>query len=272
MKKFSEYNRRITLATLAFASLMMVGCSSMKEIVQKESYRQDMLSPKKKVAVIDYVGGQSLTFSDQFGSHHFKLTENFGQVGDYEVKQLFFNALNMALAKRDFQILERDKLYDLLREQQLAKADFSNLSDRDKAMKIGRLLGVDYLVDGEVFNFNVHYSYTLGFWDVIGNALTFNFGSGEPTEVLERQANQLGYLNDLDVYSVQLSSFTGLSLRVIEVKTGQISYVGTAIDAFYVPKITASNLKDFNKFGILVKSCGILVDEAIGREERRRDG
>jgi hypothetical protein len=65
---------------------------------------------------------------------------------------LFYsNALAAAFAQRGASLVERNKINALVLEQRLASNELMDLSDKEKAQRLGKLLKADLLIQGNVF-------------------------------------------------------------------------------------------------------------------------
>ena len=131
-----------------------------------------------------------LPFSDAPGS------PNSGQIVQGLANQMF--------AKWGFNMVERNRLYDILNEQRLS---LSGIMDQSEQLRIGKLLGVKSIVVGEVGQYSTQQRHT----DTTYFPLTL-YGK---TSYYPIQGQQW------------MESYVSIALRVIDVETGQLIYSGS---------------------------------------------
>jgi hypothetical protein len=109
----------------------------------------------KRIAIV-YVGK---TFSSQV------VQKDEGKGAEKEAKEaasdassvtsvdtlLYSNALAAGFSKRGASLVERNQINALVLEQRLASRELMDLSDKEKAQRLGKLLKADLLVQGSVF-------------------------------------------------------------------------------------------------------------------------
>jgi len=169
--------------------------------------------------------------------------------------KLFLEALNMTLMRKGLEVVEREKLFKLLDEQLLAKGDFANLSDRERAMRIGKLLDVDVIFYADAIMNNIFYVY-----EPPGA-----FGP-DPQEVIkwQRDANKSGVLRGIGRTSIRAYCDVGLTLRAIDTATGEIIWVGYRVMASHQP-ITKRNREAQNSFSTVKNVCKQIINDFLGR-------
>jgi curli biogenesis system outer membrane secretion channel CsgG len=120
--------------------------------------------------------------------------------------QIIQGLASQALAKMGFDIVERARLYDVLKEQSLS---LTGIIDESQQFQIGKLLGVQAIVIGEVGQYMTVQRKT----DTTYFPWT-NFYTGQVTyiPIQGQQWNE---------------SYVSISLRIIDVETGQLIYSGS---------------------------------------------
>jgi hypothetical protein len=117
---------------------------------------------------------------------------------------LFSNALMSAFDRHGVQLVERARVRDVVREQGLAANRLLDLSDTELVQRVGKMLKVDLIVRGTVVSYQ-------------GGV----------------QAGVSGFLIPrADVY---YSGATGLSVRGIDTRTGQVVWMETAFADTRIP-------------------------------------
>jgi len=177
---------------------------------------------------------------------------------------LFHEALNVGLMNRGIEVVERQKVYALVQEQMMATSNFVDLSDRQKAFKLGKMLNADVIFYGDDLLNSQRYEYAPAMpltlilpFPVYGTILMAGI-AGQKT----MQANKTGVIKDyggvwFDLYA---HCSSGATLRAVDTKTGEIVWVGYGIKAS-CQKVTSANLKSTSTFGVTVGLVGSLLDD-----------
>jgi len=143
----------IRLTAAAFAALVACSCTPQPyRFTDHESFVRPGIAPAtyKRAAVlyIGYAFGSSALQKDVAATDadaQMNRMESDNRAADVA---LYSNALINALASRGVQMIERNKINDLVREQGLIQQELVDLSDVDKIKHLGKLLKVDLLVRG----------------------------------------------------------------------------------------------------------------------------
>jgi hypothetical protein len=109
---------------LVACALLMAGCAKdILTIDTRSTHRGSPRSDRKRIAVVDFRGdgGQSVA-----------------------------EFLAMNLLRSGYDVVERDRIRDIVLEQQIGVDGFTKLSDVDKAESLGRVLNADVIMTGEV--------------------------------------------------------------------------------------------------------------------------
>ena len=118
--------------------------------------------------------------------------------------QVIQGLVSQSLGRYGFQVIERTKLNDILQEQHLS---LSGAIDSDKSIEIGKILGVEALVVGEVGQYETHQIKT----DTVYYPILIG---GVPNYIPVRG-------------SEWNESFVSISLRFVDVQTGRLIYGGS---------------------------------------------
>lgn len=216
------------LLTLCMMSSVLMGCSTFREhsVTQGEWFRaQEKVSWQfQRVAILGL-----------------------------EKDPLFQQSLTIAYLNKGIDVVEREKIDEILREGTVVK-DWADLSDQEKAKALGRLLKVDALVLAGV----MHESY---------GALT------------KQQVKMFGgFLYGANVGSAVLSPFPkanviaeyGATWRIIDVASGEIACVGSRIISIR-QKADAKNLNSLSALELIRLLCNEIVDDSRVPQSGVRD-
>ncbi len=113
--------RRISVIT-AIATACVIGCGD-RLILQTSTSRTNELRAVKRVAVVDFAGEHGQAVAD---------------------------LVTINLMRAGYEVVERDRLSDLVRELQVGKKGFMDLSDTEKAKVFGKILNADVIMTGQV--------------------------------------------------------------------------------------------------------------------------
>lgn len=197
-------------------SLGLAACSPIRlDYMDYEAYvRPNVDTTQYKRAAILYVGfgqGTTLTQDEDIGSRGQqanKSDESRMMVTGSELQGadvvLFSNALMSAFDSHGVQLVERARIRDVVREQGLAANRLLDLSDTELLQRIGRMLKVDLIVRGTIV------SHQGG---------------------VQAQVSGLFFPRA----KVYYSGATGLSVRGIDTRTGQVVWMETAFADTRIP-------------------------------------
>jgi len=169
--------------------------------------------------------------------------------------KLFLEALNVTLMRRGLEVVEREKLYKLLEEQLLAKGNLANLSDRERAMRIGKLLDVDVILYADAIMNQKYYVYEPD-----------GLFPADPQVALRWQAdaNSAGILRGIGK-GVKIRAYydVGVTMRAIDTATGEIAWVGYRVVASH-QEVTKDNMEAWNNFSTVRRVCELIADDFLG--------
>ena len=179
---------------------------------------------------------------------------------------LFHEALNVTLMQRGIDVVEREKIAPLVREQVMADQRFLELSDREKAFRLGKLLNADLILYGEALGSAQRYEYVPAWYTwifplpIYGAVFADGVAQRRTTEI-----NKTGVVKDFGGFWFSLYSHrsAGATLRAVDTKTGEIVWVGYGIRAS-CDKVTSSNLDATTSFGSVIGLMGFLLDDFLG--------
>jgi hypothetical protein len=203
----------IWLAAAGVAALVACGCGPQPyRYGDYESFvRPGVVPASYKRAAVLYVGyasGSSALQKDPatniFGAQSTATPNAMESEHSADDVVLYSNALINALASRGVQVIERNKVNDLVREQGLIQQELVDLSDLEKVRRLGKLLKVDLLVRGTLIA-------ERGGWYLTPN---------------------------LEPYYIAL---TGLSVTGVDTRTGQVVWVDTT---YLAQRITPRQLRN----------------------------
>lgn len=138
---------------------------------------------------------------------------------------LYSNALSTAFAKRGAQLVERNKINSLVYEQRLANNELMDLSDKEKAQRLGMLLKADLLIQGTVF------------------------------------VEEGGFRTSANRGSPFFSDTTGMTVHAIDAATGEVVWLNTTMARRYVS--SQDLLKDPSKQVSEATMIGELAEKMV---------
>ncbi len=175
------------------------------------------------------------------------------QAGDRtaERNKLFSEQLIVSLQKRGIDVAERQKVESLLVDAEMIKEGLADLSETERAKRLGRLLKVDVIVYADSFVNSSFYQYF--------DRLFFN--SNTEQYQLQREANENGIVRRKG-YPVLASHAIGLSMRAVDSATGEILWVG------YRFKASAKWVEDekpetLTNFDVVRGVCDEITDDLL---------
>jgi curli biogenesis system outer membrane secretion channel CsgG len=113
-------NAYLLALVLPFAAL---GCWEDILTIDSTSLHARPVRKKSRVAVLDFAGKGGQAIAD---------------------------VMTMNLFKADFDVVERDRIVELVFEQQIGGEGYKRMSDVEKAKRLGRILNADYIFTGEL--------------------------------------------------------------------------------------------------------------------------
>jgi len=165
--------------------------------------------------------------------------------------KLFSEQLIVSLQKQGVDVAERQKVEALLVDAEMIKRGLADLSETQRAQRLGRLLKVDVIIYADAFVNHTYYQYL--------NRAVLNSESRRVQ--LQREANENGVVKS-EGYPIIASHAVGLSMRGVDTATGEIVWVG------YRFKATATKVKDdkpetITNFDIVRGVCDEIVADLL---------
>lgn len=114
---------RRVLRAFPLVLLLLPGCARDTLYVHSVAYRSKEQPAAQKIAVVDFAGEGGQAIADMMTVHLFR---------------------------SGFLVVERDRIYDVIREAQMTLDGFKEMSDIDKAQRLGRVLDADVIVTGRL--------------------------------------------------------------------------------------------------------------------------
>lgn len=226
-------NRRATLfgLFLPVAVLVAGGCKTY-EITESDFYAADSFNPRpyRSAAVI----------------MHDKSDKN----------RLFLEAFNVELMKRGLDVIEREKFENLVQEQLLIRGEMTNLSDREKAIRVGKLLKVDVVFYADALVNQTRYLY---------DRPAFR---KEQAARLEAKANESGVVDGVGDYDIHAYHDVGVTTRAIDARTGEIVWVGYRMLAV-CEKVTPKSPTALTNFATIKKLSSMVLDDFFSGAKMR---
>ncbi len=167
----------------------------------------------KRVAVL-YVGGAyaSSQVKRDMGSDSALQTEATA------FDDMFFsNALLSSFTRRGVEVVERNRINDLMREQGVTNSEMTDLSDLEKLQRLGKMLKVDLLVKGAVFTQRGGFLVT------------------DPQKTSAQNNANTTYSNEY------FCGLYGVTLTAIDTRTGELVWVETRI---FSKRVVPSDLEE----------------------------
>lgn len=114
--------RRCPIVIAMVAGAVLCGCGD-RLILQTNTFRVSDLSTVQRVAVVDFAGNRGQAIAD---------------------------LVTVNLLRAGYDVVERDRLRDIVRERMMGEEGFMDLSDAEKAKVFGKILNADAIITGEV--------------------------------------------------------------------------------------------------------------------------
>jgi hypothetical protein len=224
---------------------------------------------------IDYQFKQSDKYSaPDVQSRHIKRAAILGFENTPQLQQ----SLALAFLDRGVQVVERNKVIDLVREQQLIDKKFADLSGKEQAMRLGRLLDADILVLGEATDFNLAYSYQqkhtvlkaalspLMIYSIVLIPVWVKWVAGDSNAYYTamKTANDTGQVTEVRRYKVQSYADIGATWRALDASTGEIIGVGNRYSGFS-KRVKKDNIMEMSRLVIVQNFCKEIVTDCLGQ-------
>jgi len=166
--------------------------------------------------------------------------------------KLFTEQLIVSLQQQGVDVAERQKVESLLVDAQMVESGQADLSETERAKRLGRLLKVDVIIYGDAIVNETHYT----FFDKAF------FNSETQRAKLEREANESGIVDRKD-YPVLAQHAIGLSIRAVDTATGEIVWVGYR--SLAVARMVEDDRPEtLGNFGVIQEVCDAMVKELVG--------
>ncbi len=129
--------------------------------------------------------------------------------------KLFTEQLIVSLQQRGIDVAERQKVEAVLVDSALIESGQADVTEAERAKRLGRLLKVDLIVYGDAIVNQTHYVF-------LKRAF---FNNDAQRLMLQTQANETGVVKR-EGYPVVAYHTVGLSVRAVDTATGEIVWVG----------------------------------------------
>ena len=218
----------MTVFLLAMAPL--VGCRSYW-ITQFDNVAVASFRPKeyRKAAILTHKGD-----SDQARARAASSDRN----------KLFLEAFQVELMKTGFEVVEREKFAHLVDEQLLVRGEMTDLSDREKAMRLGKIMNVDVVFYADALVNQSHYTYDPRF---LLSTRAQAYKQQEKT-MASRVVEGIGK------YTIYAYHDVGVSVRAIDARTGAIVWVGYRMLA-WCEEVTKRSPTALTNFAAIKQLC-----------------
>ncbi len=163
--------------------------------------------------------------------------------------RLFLEAFNVELMKRGLEVVEREKFEKLVQEQLLVRGEMTNLSDREKAIRVGKLLKVDIVFYADALVNNTRYTYDPP-----------PIGSDKRAMMLQDKANQTGVVEGVGDYTIHAYHDIGVTTRAIDSATGEIVWVGYRMLSV-CEQVTTKSATSLTNFATIKKLSGMVLED-----------
>lgn len=198
---------------LIFLVVILINCSFAQE--------EQRISSKKRVAVIDFDNNSSF------------YQANIGEVAsNYIVEQL--------LKAGYFEVIERQKLANILKEQSIAQTGFI---DPESAAQIGKILGIDIMVMGSI----------------------------QQAEVIVERSSYFDKKKNVTNYYINTKGEVAVNLKVVDINTAEIKLAKTEKDTSYDSIRTDEKYsaeKNVNRSALINKALQVAISKFLDDFER----
>lgn len=230
------YGRRWRWIAVPCLLAMLAGCSREYGITQFDNEPSVGFDAKQyhRAAIVTHQG------EDEEGNR---------QPGYYDANRLFLEAFQVELMKRGFEVVEREKFTKLVNEQMLVRGEMANLSDREKAMRLGKMMNVDVVFYADALINRSRYTYDPP-----------PFVSRARALAEQTKANESGVVEGVGFYTIYAYHDVGATVRAIDARTGEIVWVGYRMLAV-CEEVTKKSPTALTSFSAIKDLCGSVLDD-----------
>ncbi len=178
--------------------------------------------------------------------------------------KLFLEAFQVQLMKRGFDVVEREKFAKLVDEQLLVRGEMTDLSDREKAMRLGKMMNVDVVFYADALVNQSRYAYDP----------RFLLSTGSQAFLQEQKTRESGVVEGVGKFTIHAYHDVGVSVRVIDARTGEIVWVGYRMLAA-CEEVTKHSPTALTNFATIKQLCAAILDDfyaPLTRLQGRKDG
>ena len=168
-----------------------------------------------------------------------------------QANKLFTEQLIVSLQKQGIDVAERQKVEALLVDAALVESGMADLTETERAKRLGRLLKADFLIYGDAMVNDSYYTYY--------RRLFFN--NNMERFKLEREANESGVVRRKG-YPVLANHSIGLSMRAVDSATGEIVWVGYRFIAS-AKMIDDDRPETLTNFETIRNVCDEIIDDLL---------
>ena len=170
-----------------------------------------------------------------------------------DTNKLFLEGFQVELMRRGLEVLEREKFAKLIDEQLLIRGEMADLSDREKALRVGKMLNVDVVFYADALINSSRYVYEAP-----------AFRSKEDAYRLQQQASESGVVEGVGSYKIHAYHDVGVTVRAIDAKTGEIVWVGYRMVAA-CEEVTEKSPTALTSFATVKKLCSMVLDDFFSK-------
>lgn len=168
----------------------------------------------------------------------------------FDPNRLFLEAFQVELMKRGFEVVEREKFAKLVDEQLLVRGEIADLSDREKAMRLGKIMDVDVVFYADALINNSRYEY----------AAKFLLSTKDQARDQQRKTNETGVVEGIGKYTIYAYHDVGVTVRAIDAHTGEIIWVGYRMLAS-CEEVTEDTATALTSFATIKRLCGEVLKD-----------
>ncbi|UCG16195.1 MAG: hypothetical protein JSV19_12960 [Phycisphaerales bacterium] len=226
---------RFGLAGCALLMVVSAGCREY-EITQFDNVPARTFQPKtyRRAAIV---------------THRARDDEGDRSANSLDHNKLILEAFQVELMRRGLDVVEREKFERLVNEQLLIRGELTNLSDREKAIRIGKILNVDVVFYADALINSSRYVYEKS-----------AFGSKARALELTRKATESGVVEGVGKYKIHAYHDVGVTARAIDARTGEIVWVGYRVLAV-CEEVTEDSPTALTSFATIKRLCGMVLDD-----------
>lgn len=168
--------------------------------------------------------------------------------------KLIREAFQVGLMQRGLEVVEREQFSKLVNEQMLIRGELTNLSDREKAIRVGKILNVDVVFYADSIVHQTRFVYE-----------PHLFGSSEQARLFQERANKTGVVEGVGSFSIHAYHDVGITVRAIDAKSGEILWVGYRMLAI-CDEVTKKSPTALTNFAAVQQLCDMVLDDFFGRK------